>query len=79
MKKKSQKDIVWELLLERGPEGATAHEFIYKHGITRSAAIVHLLRKAGHDIRTRIDKAGFTARYIYVPPAETRQTVIWEE
>jgi hypothetical protein len=50
----SQKKIVLMLLRERGPAGVSSHELIYRYGITRGAAVVHVLRhEDGFDIETR--------------------------
>lgn len=50
----SQRGLVLRLLRERGAEGVSAHEFTYRFGITRAAAIIHELRneKPPFDITT---------------------------
>lgn len=49
----SQRDIVLRMLRERGAEGVSSHEFTYRHGITRAAAVVFTLRQEGFEIETR--------------------------
>jgi hypothetical protein len=40
------------MLRENGEKGVSGHDLIYRHGITRAAAIVFDLRKEGWDIET---------------------------
>lgn len=49
----SQRDIVLRMLRERGSEGVSSHEFTYRHGITRAAAVIFTLRQEGFEIETR--------------------------
>jgi hypothetical protein len=49
----SQSALVLRLLREAGPEGVDAWDLVYRHGITRGAAVIHDLRVlGGHDIET---------------------------
>lgn len=68
MARRSQKDIVRELLRERGATGVSAHELTYGgYGITRAAAIVWELRhEEGMNIVTDNEK-GLQARYTLLP------------
>lgn len=62
--KETQVDTVKRLLRERPNQGISAHELIYQHGITRTAAIIWRLR---HELGWSIDtyeKPGKTARYV---------------
>lgn len=50
----SQERLVLRMLRERGAAGVSNHELVYRHGITRAAAIVHDLRhNHGLEIETR--------------------------
>lgn len=73
----SQMTTVLRLLREAGPAGVEAHDLVYNHGITRSAAIVHTLRKMGYGIetldgRTLPDGRKELATYILVRDLEGR-------
>jgi hypothetical protein len=48
----TQRATVLGMLLQAGPEGVSVRDLIYRHGITRAAAIVHDLREDGYSIRT---------------------------
>ncbi len=48
----SQRNIVLRMLREAGAEGVSSHTFTYRHGITRSAAVIYDLRNEGYDITT---------------------------
>jgi len=63
--KKTQKELVLELLNESGSEGISALE-ILRHGVYRAAARVAELRAEGFEIETQ-HKAGRTAVYILRP------------
>lgn len=70
MSKRTQKDVIRELLRERGQTGVSAHEATYQLGITRLAAIIHDLKKEGLNIRAKVEK-GMQARYVLEPPVRT--------
>jgi hypothetical protein len=59
----TQRRIVENLLHERGSLGVAAHGLNYHHGITRSAAIIHELRREGWDIETIDNGRGKMATY----------------
>lgn len=48
----SQKSVLLTMLKENGAEGVSGHDLIYRHGITRAAAIVFDLKNEGWDIET---------------------------
>ena len=83
MKGMTQRQFV-ETVLRRDGQ-ASAHELTYRYGITRSAAIVHTLRRAGWGITTTTDEAGHQATYHldHVPtgtePPQAVQTALWGE
>ncbi|HLT42290.1 MAG TPA: hypothetical protein VKZ95_06255 [Sphingobacteriaceae bacterium] len=56
--KKSQKEIVLELLKQRGEKGVHSYEG-YKMYIPRIAAIINKLKKEGYNIFTRKDDGRF--------------------
>lgn len=56
--KKSQKEIVLELLQQRGEKGVHSYEG-YKMYIPRIAAIINTLKKEGYNIFTRPDDGRF--------------------
>lgn len=66
----TQRDVVLRELRQAGSQGVTARDFIYKFGITRSAAIVWTLRHEDKlDIDTidegyMADGRRYTARYV---------------
>jgi ribosomal protein L32 len=59
---RTQKQIVLDLLAERGERGMSAREAIYDLRITRLAAVIFDLRQEGYSIRSETKK-GETARY----------------
>jgi hypothetical protein len=58
----TQRQVVEQLLIQRGEVGVTAYEAIYDLGITRLATYIHKLRKEGWQIGMET-KPGQTARY----------------
>lgn len=61
----TQKSVVVGMLREAGPKGVSVHDLIYRHGITRAAAIVHDLRtEDGMNIVTVDEGDGKLARYV---------------
>ena len=61
---KGQKATVLRLLRERGSRGISAHDLVYVHGITRGAAVIYELKKAGVEIETIDEGDGKLATYI---------------
>lgn len=57
--KKSQRDIVLDLLRERGERGVHSYEG-YRMFIPRIAAIIHSLKKEGFDITAKPDDGRFS-------------------
>jgi biotin operon repressor len=51
------------MLREAGEDGVSAHDVVYRLGITRPAARVWNLKQLGYDIRTGPREAGQMARY----------------
>lgn len=68
MARRTQKQIVLDLMIERGERGMSAYEAIYDLHITRLAAIIFDLRQDGYQIRMEQPK-GETARYYLMKPS----------
>lgn len=68
----TQRETVLRLLKSAGKTGVSAHDLVYRHGITRAAAVVYDLRNDGYDIRT-LEEEGLAdgrrrlARYELMP------------
>ncbi len=76
----TQRQIVETMLRANGQ--ASAHDLTYRHGITRSAAIIHTLRREGWGITTTTEE-GHQAVYhldhtpTHSEPAAVVQTALW--
>lgn len=71
---RTQKQIVLDLLIQRGETGVSAREAIYDLHITRLAAIVFDLKQDGYAIRSE-QKKGETARYFLSKPEPKKQAI----
>lgn len=78
----TQRQIVETMLRSQGQ--ASAHDLTYRYGITRSAAIIHTLRREGWGITTTTDD-GHQAVYhldhvpAHLAPPAAVQTALWGE
>jgi hypothetical protein len=78
----TQRQIVEAMLRQYGQ--ASAHDLTYRHGITRSASIIHRLRRAGWDITTTVEADNQAVYHLVhtpqdTPPAAAVQTALWDE